>query len=221
LFANGFLVEGDAVVTLNYDMAIDRELRRSGKWSIGNGYGFEVNSARFGESPCKLLKLHGSTNWRGEPFQGMEGFGQINSSPLGERPVIDSSEFEYLGYPNGSDPKCHDGRVRIESLIMPTAEKRFYNQTSSGREWEAFWDSLWAQAAESLYDSEEIYLIGYSVPEYDTRARELLRQKIRADIPVRVCCHSGTDDVVRSLKSLGIRGAEPARKPTFEGLMRV
>jgi hypothetical protein len=34
LFATTFLSKGDAVVTFNYDMAIDRELQRSGKWSF-------------------------------------------------------------------------------------------------------------------------------------------------------------------------------------------
>lgn len=203
-FADQVLTPADTVITFNYDLALDREMKRSGKWSIGNGYGFEIDLASFGDSPCKLFKLHGSTNWRGELFHGSEGFGQTNwdDLSLGRRPIIDSSEFQFLEYGNASDPWCHNGRVRIESIIMPTANKKFYNETSLGREWEGFWDSLWLQAGEALNCSDEVYLIGYSVPEYDSRARTLLAKRIRPSAEVGVCCRSGTDSVVESLKKL-------------------
>ncbi len=143
-FARDVLAPADAVITFNYDLAIDREMKRAGKWSIGNGYGFEIDTAAFGRSPCALLKLHGSTNWHGEHFQGMRGFFQVNPSnlSLGQRPIMDPSEFDFLGYRGGNDPECHGGRTRSESLIMPAANKRFFTETSMGREWETFWDSL-------------------------------------------------------------------------------
>lgn len=220
VFAVAVLAPGDAMITFNYDLALDRELRRSGKWSIGDGYGFDIDSPAFGISPCKLFKLHGSTNWRGELFQGSLGSGQLSPEewPLGQRPIIDPSEFEYLGYTNASDPLCHSGRVRIESIVMPTAQKRFYNETSIGREWEPFWNSLWVQAGEALRASNEVHLIGYSVPEFDTRAMELLATNISKNASVSVCCRSRTGDIVKSLKRLGITQAEPAPAITFEGL---
>ena len=144
IFADHVLAPGDSVITFNYDLALDREMKRAGKWSIGDGYGFEIDRVSFGGSPCKLFKLHGSTNWRGEVFQGGLGFGAVNPADLslGQRPIIDPSEIEYLGYNNASDPRCHNGGVRIESLIMPTANKKFFTETSFGREWEVFWDFL-------------------------------------------------------------------------------
>ncbi len=221
VFAADMLAPGDAIITFNYDLALDRELRRSGKWSIGDGYGFDIDSPAFGSSPCKLFKLHGSTNWRGELFQGSLGFGQVSPEEwsLGQRPIIDPSEFEYLEYTNVSDPRCHSGRVRIESIVMPTAQKGFYNETSYGREWEGFWNSLWLQAGEALVASNEIHLIGYSVPEFDTRAVELLATGISKIASVSVCCRSGTGGVVKSLKRLGIPQAQPAPAITFEALV--
>ena len=220
IFADQVLAPGDAVITFNYDLALDREMKRAGKWSIGSGYGFKIGNLSFGDSPCKLFKLHGSTNWRGELFQGMLGFFQVNPADLslGQRPIIDPSEFEYLGYSNASDPQCHNGRTKIEGLIMPTANKKFYNETSFGREWEGFWDSLWLQAGEALNSSNEVYLIGYSVPEYDARARDLLAKRIDTGAAIKVCCHNGTAGVVESLKKLkhfGNIDVQPACATTF------
>jgi len=221
IFADHVLVPGDSVITFNYDLALDREMKRAGKWSVGNGYGFEIDRVSFEGSPCTLFKLHGSTNWRGEVFQGRLGSGQVNPADLslGQRPVIDRSEFEYLGYSDASDPQCHNGGVRIESLIMPTANKKFFTETSFGREWEGFWNFLWLQAGEALNSSNEVHLIGYSVPEYDARARNLLAQRIDRSAATRVCCHNATAGVIESLKKL--RSSEnidiqPACATTFE-----
>lgn len=218
IFAADVLVPGDVVITFNYDLALDRALKRSGKWSIGDGYGFEIDLRSFGNSPCKLFKLHGSTNWHGEPFQGNLGFfqGSWTHLSLGQRPVIDSAELDFLGYSNASDPQCHNGQARIESPIMPTAKKRFFNQTSLGREWEGFWDSLWLQAGKALNASNEIHLIGYSVPEYDTRARELLATQINKSAAVKVCCHTDTASVIERLERSGKIHVQPACAATLE-----
>jgi hypothetical protein len=213
------LTPGDAVITFNYDVALDRALKRSGKWTIRDGYGFEIERLGLEHSACMLFKLHGSTNWRGELFGGMEGFGQWNGPSLGERPVVDRAEFEYLGYDGLSDAQCHDGRVRIESLIMPTANKTFYKQTSLGLEWLEFCDSLWRQAEYALRTSDEICIVGYSLPEYDTRARDLLAKGISADARVNVCCHAATRGVVESLEQLGVVNAEPCKATTFEDFL--
>lgn len=220
-FASHVLMPGDAIITFNYDLALDRELKRSGKWNIGDGYGFTINGSSFGNSPCKLLKLHGSTNWRGELFKDLSGFfqGGWNDMSLGQRPSIDRSEFEYLGYTSFSDPECHDARTRVESMIMPTANKRFYIETSLGREWEGFWDSLWLQASAALEQSEEVHIIGYSAPKYDTRARDLLAASIHERARIRVCCRSGTSGVIASLKELlHLRNVviQPACSTTFD-----
>ena len=221
VFANDVLAPRDAIITFNYDLALDRELKKSGKWSIGNGYGFVINGSSPEDSPCKLFKLHGSTNWRGEVFQGRLGFAQVSptSLSLGQRPVIEPSEFEYLGYDSMTDSQCRSGRARIESLIMPTANKKFFIDTSFGPEWKDFWDFLWIHAGEALNRSNEVHLIGYSLPSYDTRARELLATRIDENAIVTVCSHNGTLIVVDSVKELlSLRNVDvrPACASSFE-----
>jgi hypothetical protein len=65
--------------------------------------------------------------------------------------------------------------------------------------------------------SKEVHLIGYSLPEYDNRARELLARNIGKSIPINVCCHNGTDGVIAALKQLGNTHVQPACAVTFEG----
>ena len=43
-----------------------------------------------------------------------------------ERPIIQKAEFDYLGYENGSDPQCHDGRVRIESRHHANSDEEIF-----------------------------------------------------------------------------------------------
>jgi hypothetical protein len=217
-FARNVLAHGDAMITFNYDTALEPALVRSGKWNIGNGYGFTVDLASLGKSPCKLLKLHGSTTWRGQMFQNTPGAAGVSLENLclGKRPVIPDSELELLGYAKCSDPESHNGGAGIECLIMPTANKRFYWPTWYGREWEGFWDSLWSQATEALNASEEVLLIGYSAPEYDSRARSLLATLAYSNALIKVCCRSATANVVESLRKLGLAKAQPSRATRFE-----
>jgi hypothetical protein len=219
-FANEVLAEGETLITFNYDVALDRELARSGRWSPSNGYGF-VTDRSLENSSCVLLKLHGSTNWHGEIFQGMTGFfqGSWTNLSLGQRPVIRKSELVYLGYENWSDPGDHGEAASVNALILPTARKRFFRQTSFGLEWKDFWDSLWRQAEDALKVSGEVYLIGYSVPEYDSRARQLL-SKIGKTAWIKVCCGDATRAVIETLSALTECRVQPAGSVYFEEWIR-
>jgi hypothetical protein len=217
-FAKNVLTPGDAMITFNYDIALESALMRSGKWSVGNGYGFTIDVGSFGTSACKFLKLHGSTNWRGQLFQNRPGAGGVSlqNLSLGKRPVIPNREMEYLGYANISDPEACNGGRGVECLIWPTAKKRFFTPTSYGREWEGFWNLLWSQASGALNASEEVVLIGYSAPEYDSRARRLLATLAHSRASIKVCCHTATTSVVESLQKLGLTHAQATRATRFE-----
>ncbi len=229
LFAERILTPQDLVITFNYDVSVDRELRRSGKWNVLTGYGFVMDQP-FGFAtdqptanlPCKLLKLHGSTNWIAQVLGGLQGAGAFNPDEplLGWRPVIPTPEMIYLGT-DLVDRRFRMGTGFAPMLIMPVANKKFFIPTSSSpRELEDFWDSLWRQANAAIAASEEVHIIGYSLPKYDSRARDLLLLTMRRETEVSICCRSGTDDLVKLFRDSGFRNASPGADGTFEGWVK-
>lgn len=73
------LEKGDSVLTFNYDMVIEESFRSAGIWTPVGGYGERFHGIRGGwcrkwlearnspitqRSKIRLLKLHGSINWR-------------------------------------------------------------------------------------------------------------------------------------------------------------
>lgn len=56
-FASKIVRRGDTVVTFDYDVALESSLRHSGKWCVGDGYGFTALGLPAG-SPVNVLKLH-------------------------------------------------------------------------------------------------------------------------------------------------------------------
>lgn len=97
LFARNVLKPGDTVMTFNYDVSLDMELKRSGLWNVGDGYGFEVENLP-AHSQITLLKLHGSINWRALLFGGRSA-GAVNTheGSLGTRPVFFDDDLRLLG----------------------------------------------------------------------------------------------------------------------------
>lgn len=52
VFAREILVPDDLVITLNYDVSLDRELQRSGNWTALDGYGFSLDGSDEIRSHC-------------------------------------------------------------------------------------------------------------------------------------------------------------------------
>ena len=132
-FASEGVHDGDVITTFNYDVSLDRELRKAGKWEINDGYGFDLGIPNMRKSGTTLLKLHGSTNWIDSSFGGIgagtfsQGFGW---DPMCSRPVLLPKEFEFLGYKGVTDPKPVGAVTRIGSMILPSRSKQFYVSTS-------------------------------------------------------------------------------------------
>ena len=62
----GKIEPGDAIVTFNYDVALENELIRAGKFRVRGGYGRAMPLEwPEEESSVMVLKLHGSINWNG------------------------------------------------------------------------------------------------------------------------------------------------------------
>jgi len=210
----------DTIITFNYDLGIERALRATRLWHIETGYGFPIVNAERPQS-VKVLKLHGSTNWRRLYFGGLTGPSfAVNGNSLGDRPVL--SDLEYLDYPDSVDPLCPRLRTAPSSpaMIMPALPKHFYVETSFGQEWKEFWGNLWEQADHAIGNADELVVIGYSLPIADERARDMLLKTTNKCVRLSICCGSATVSIEQEFRDRGFSGIQEIAS-TFEGLLAV
>lgn len=199
---------GDAVITFNYDVSLENELSRVGKFRVERGYGPKFEGVwRELPSDVTVFKLHGSMNWLGLLFGGAGHlhYGTFSNS-MGARPYVDNHDgalSEYpsravldLGFPGG-------GVVDGASLVLPTHKKRFFVTTSVGDEWSEFYASLWSEAQEVLLKSKRIVLIGYSMPEADERANELLLSGPHRSADLYLCCAAANERLAERFREGG------------------
>jgi hypothetical protein len=222
LLARNKVRHGDAILTFNYDLAVERALKAEGLWEIGDGYGFSPGIGLIPTSKVKVLKLHGSTNWLAMLFDGNMGFSQVSSVYGLEPKLFRESDFSYLGYSNEvRDPRCKGvSRTGGEpTLILPTLHKNFFQQTTLGREWERFWNDIWGQAADALHSSEKIVIIGYSMPTADERARELLLEQSNPDAEILVFSGSGTNSIREAFRKKGCQNVKSYGHGRFEDFL--
>jgi hypothetical protein len=220
LFAKSIIEPGDTIVTFNYDDSLDRELRRRGIWNVSNGYGFPLGHDE-GSSEVMLLKLHGSANWLISLFGGaVHGAFLVNpANSMGEAPVIHRADLRFLGYDefagrtyeSGGAPPC---------LILPGRTKQFFYDTSLGREFAEFWASLWLQAQRAQQICENVVICGYSLPEADTQARQLLFEGIRTTTPVEIVSGSDTGRIAEEFRRAGFSRVAESRATYFSDWVR-
>jgi len=217
--ARNHIRDGDVVLTFNYDLACERSLKRAGLWEIGDGYGFDVSPEQITPSKVKILKLHGSINWLLLIFGGIAG-GSSVSSVYGPRPAVFGDRyFSYLGYP----PEFHDPLARgitktggEPSVILPALHKKFFNETFAGRELQPFWDAMWGMAGEAVHCTDKIVILGYSMPQADERARELLLNESNPDAKILVFSGGSTQDICEGFQVKGFREVSSSGSCKFE-----
>lgn len=153
-----------SVITFNYDLALDFALREH--WHID----YALSPAPHA-SAMPLLKLHGSMNWfkcadcppEGliVPWDVVEFLSAVPLYPDGNRATVMMSR--HLERFSHSIRSRHN--VAAEPvLVPPTWNKHEHHQSLS---------AVWARAAKELKEAEEIYVIGYSLPETDQFFRYL------------------------------------------------
>jgi hypothetical protein len=107
-----------------------------------------------------------------------------------------------LGYHEISDPAFIAGGVDRPRLVLPGRNKQFEPRLFEG---------LWRRAEDSLQRASEVVVIGYSLPDADQRALQLVLAATNSAAKVTVCC---LDDGVRIcdlLRSCGFSEVEDGR----------
>ncbi|HLJ87617.1 MAG TPA: hypothetical protein VKZ53_12405 [Candidatus Angelobacter sp.] len=216
-FARTIVSRGDFIITFNYDVSLDRELKLAEKFEIGDGYGFPIESLPIG-SATKLLKLHGSTNWLALLFGGITS-GPVVFTPgntLGSRPVIPKNELSFLGYTDMSDSKFGRGGAALPVMIFPARSKDFYFSANTGVEYAQFWNDLWRQAYTALQSSNRIVICGYSLLAIDERARSLLLNSPKKNAEIVIASGGDTDRIIAEYQNAGHGKVYAAEDVWFE-----
>lgn len=199
------IASGDVTITFNYDVALEGELIKKGKFRVRDGYGFE---AKWPEerSDSKVLKLHGSVNWIPLVWNGAKGPNAVPTN-YGPRPFVDNNDAAIPEYRKQVlDEDFRGGSVDptgSTTLILPTHEKRYSVTTSEGEEWGEFYDSLFGKASGALGRSDRIVLIGYSMPVADRRARSILLWHMNKSAEVVLCCGSSNSSLAQEFENHG------------------
>jgi len=211
-FAQKIAKPGDVVVTFNYDDSLERELRRSGRWDVSRGYGFPLGTKEL-VSDVLVLKLHGSVNWLVSLFSGATGGAFLVDPPssMGNHPVIHRADLEFLGYESFSGHTYQSGGA-FPCLILPGRTKEFFYDTSFGHEFGDFWDHLWSQAAAALRSAQKIVICGYSLPEADQRARDLLFRQPQREADIEIVSGDQSARIAAEFRNAGFE-----RSVVFEG----
>ena len=201
------LAEGDAVITLNWDTVAERTLAEAGRWNPTDGYGFPrelqvegplrkrtaLPSELAGESPVRVLKLHGSFGWR-RTDSGV----YLDSNML-----LAEFGFHLRGTPVDLVDAAAPEFYTRDPLLMahPSFLKRLDHPTM---------DAIWRQASEALAKAKIVKVWGYSLPEGDGAVRALL-QGLSARVrrgEVKVTVHDPSPRVLGRWKALLGEGIE-------------
>lgn len=192
-------------LTFNYDLCLDFALHRSGR-----AFDYCLESGQR-SSGSPLLKLHGSINW------GLSDDDRILPFHIGEARFNPLFDEKYVFYNLGSalDRTTSDGKVSKGPpvIVPPTWTKNSYHGQLS---------NVWSTAAFELASAQNVFVIGYSLPETDSFFRYLYALGTESSVRLRnfvVINKDTSGHVERRFKQLIGRGIESRFKyipETFE-----
>jgi hypothetical protein len=165
----GRIDPSDSIVTFNYDLVLESALFRQNRWNPADGYGITFDNVRplsNGDSPSQVQvhKLHGSLNW------------EIDEYPPGLRlrscyddlsEVFEGCSLWKYKWPRLDEPYqgAHHYMWMLPSFVKTFDQPQMYE--------------VWRNATEAMRRSDEIVLIGYSLPEADSAAKVLFATATR------------------------------------------
>lgn len=146
----------DKIITFNYDLIIEKALFNMGIWKPKDGYGIDfkdfpnITESHDIKSRVQIYKLHGSLNWK---------------SDLKLRFFYDDNEPIFPGYlQEGSNYPQYKGK-HSGLWLLPSFIKQFDVRELT---------DVWERAFTAIKDSDEIVIVGYSLPKEDSAACLLL-----------------------------------------------
>jgi len=178
----------DHLITFNYDLLIEKTLWKIGQWSPVKGYvgveqleykkdEEELIEAGWDRSPHKILKLHGSINWKYEDALSTN----VKEDPVVTLDNLEKWNFffpEKLGKILKREPKQPSGREERSisegyagsysplPWILPSYVKVFSKAP--------FLVKIWREAQRIFFQAKRLVLLGYSFPEVDSASQVLL-----------------------------------------------
>lgn len=165
-FCNKRLRPGDAIISFNYDCALERVLLQQGGFAVKYTENWPTiqflipniirpKDVASNKGEILILKLHGSVGWQPFLHQGCVGIPPEHLEGLGAKSEVD--------YPDNGDWTLATNRT----MIIPTWFKTFQP--------DHLFAHIWKQALEVMLEARQVIVIGYSFPEADS-ASWVLRQ---------------------------------------------
>jgi SIR2-like domain len=197
------LADRDVIVTLNYDLLVERELWRRRMWNPRDGYGVTfppqaISSQAEFSTRIPIYKLHGSLNWESS---------SLCPPPVGLNDFYDDGTPIFPGYLADESPPAYSPYRGAHGVcwLMPSRLKQFDRPELL---------KVWEEAQKAITACDEVVVIGYSLPEADTAARLLLGTARLAKKTLTIVDRN-VDAVSQTIESL--TGAIPKNKyPTLE-----
>lgn len=154
-----------SLLTFNYDIGLDYAMSHK-----DIGYSYVVGTNNYDETNIKLLKLHGSIHWRANKSRT-----DLNIIPL-TRILRYDNEYDndgniYLTVDEFFD-KPEENMEDSPFVAPPSWNKMEYHNALN---------KIWIESANQLNEAENVFIIGFSLPETDLFIKNLLAYGLTND----------------------------------------
>ena len=203
-------VEQCHCITFNYDDFLDQALAATPYWNSLGGYGFHCPSSLgtlahadegVAGSGIRLLKLHGSVNWRPK-------LGHSDPVPLD---AITHHEAWSASLPHVAD------HLEPQPVIVPPVLSK------SSLVEQPVLRLVWSQAFKVLESAHEVTFLGYSFPTTDAAARTLFSEALkdlpRGDVHIVNFASSDFESVTTRTAYRSVLGDIPEEQFQFDGAL--
>jgi NAD-dependent SIR2 family protein deacetylase len=180
------LEKGDCVITLNYDLIPDHSLiTKKG----GLDYGLDPTQLNFSLEPfnCSsgipLYKLHGSMNWL-----------ICSNIACGKISIFYDKVAQYAEDPDSNRYwHCNSCGQALHRVIVPPRwdKEKLYSHALN---------NIWHSASSSLLKANNLYVIGYSLPESDIYVKYLVTSAMHYNPQLKLCLIEPTDKIHKRYK---------------------